>query len=188
MRGQDIHANLPLLLEEIFAGGERQIEYTIPIAEANGLIRHQKKTLNVKIPAQLNPQKPLRLKGQGAPGIGGAQAGDLLIEIQVVPHPDYTLRGKDLSRKLLVMPWQAVLGDRVNLTLPNGQAIRVNIPEDSTNKTRLKLSKQGLGDGDLYLELSIDLPDQHSEKARQYYRQLADEYKMTSQKSTGEPS
>lgn len=176
MRGEDIHLSLPLLLEEIFSGGTRQIEYSVPVIDEQGLITHKRKKLSVRIPAQVDPEKPLLLKGQGSPGIGDAPPGDLLVNIQIVPHPEYTLNGKDLHRKLKVMPWVAALGGQHSITLLDGQSIKVTVPANSNNQTRLRLKNKGLSGGDLYLELSIGLPKEHSERAKDLYRQLAEEY------------
>jgi len=179
MRGEDIHISMPLLLEEVFNGGTRQIEYAVPVVDDQGLVSHRPKKLNVKIPAKLDLQKPLSLRGQGSPGIGGAPAGDLLINIQLVPHPDYTLKGRDLYHKLRVMPWVAALGGQHKVSLPNGQSVKVTIPPNSNDQTRLRLKDKGLGGGDLYLELSIDLPKVHSQKAKDLYQKLAEEYSDT---------
>ena len=176
MRGEDIHISLPLLLEEMVKGGKHQIEYQVPVVDERGMVSHQHKKLNIKIPKTLDPQKPLRLKGQGAPGVGGAAAGDLLIEIKQVPHPDYQLKGKDLHRRLTVMPWEAALGSQTAITLLDGKQLRLTIPANSKPGNHLKLKNKGLSGGDLFLELTIGLPNTHSEAAKSCYRQLADIY------------
>jgi curved DNA-binding protein len=176
MRGEDIHVALPLLLEELFSGDDKLIEYNIPVVDENGFINHQRKKLKLKIPAQLDPQKPMRLKGQGAPGIGGAPAGDLLIEVQLVPHPTYWLKGKDLYRTLRLMPWDAVLGGQQSITLLSGQKINITIPKQSRPHSKLRLKNKGIAGGDLLLELEIDLPQQHSKQAEDLYRRLAEDF------------
>ncbi len=180
MRGQDIHISLPLLLEDMVKGGEHQIEYTLPVIDGQGMISHKHKKLNVKLPEALDPRKPLRLKGQGAPGIGGGLPGDLLIEIKQVPHPDYQLIDNNLYRRLTIMPWEAVLGSQVPVTLLDGRQVRVTIPANSQAGNRLKLKNKGLAGGALYLELAIGLPEIHSEAAKSYYRQLAKAYQTRS--------
>lgn len=174
MRGEDIHAQLPLLLEEAYQGGQKTIEFTVPEVDDYGLISHRRKKLNVKIPANLNPNTPIRLRGQGAPGIGGGAAGDLFIEIKIAPHPLFTVQGKDLYRTLPLAPWEAALGARVELpTLAD--KVKLTIPPNSQPGTRLRVKGRGLAGGDLYVELRIVMPDKHSEKAQELYRQIAEE-------------
>ncbi|MFT6791507.1 MAG: curved DNA-binding protein [Cellvibrionaceae bacterium] len=176
MRGEDIHLSLPLLLEELFSGEEKLIEYEVPATDDSGFISHRRKKVKLKIPTQLNPQKPMRLKGQGGAGMGDAPNGDLLIQIQLVPHPDYWLKGKDLYRKLMVMPWDAVLGCQHSIELLSGQKLKLTIPKNSRPGSKLRLKNQGIAGGDLFLEIAIDLPQRHSAKTEEYYRALAEDY------------
>jgi len=69
----------------------------------------------------------IRLAGQGAPGMGGAPAGDLLLEVQFKPHPRFRADGRDLHLKLPVAPWEAALGAVLAVDLPHG-SVKVRIP------------------------------------------------------------
>ncbi len=80
MRGEDVHARLALFLEEAF----------------NGCEKPRQKTLKVKIPAGMREGQHIRLKGQGAPGVGGGEPGDLFIEIELAPHPHFSIEGRDV--------------------------------------------------------------------------------------------
>ena len=57
---------LPIFLEETLSGESKPISFQI-----GGV----SKTLNVKIPAGVTDGERIRLKGQGAPGIGGRATG-----------------------------------------------------------------------------------------------------------------
>ncbi|HET8710933.1 MAG TPA: DnaJ domain-containing protein, partial [Spongiibacteraceae bacterium] len=82
VRGQDIHYKLSIFLEEALHGGQQQITLRVPEADEYGLVTHREKTLNVKIPPGVMPGQRIRLAGQGAPGIGGGDAGDVFLEIE----------------------------------------------------------------------------------------------------------
>ena len=55
----------------------------------------------------------IRLGGQGEPGTGQAPAGDLLLHVQLRPHPLFpVLDESDMEIELPVAPWEAALGAR----------------------------------------------------------------------------
>jgi DnaJ-class molecular chaperone len=70
----------------------------------------QTRTLSVKIPAGVREGQFVRLAGQGMPGYGGGENGDLYLEIRFKPHPQYRVDGRDLYMTLPVAPWEAALG------------------------------------------------------------------------------
>src|SRR5690606_36092295 len=109
-RGEDVHYELPLLLEEAFSGAQQMIELRVPTVDEYGLITHQSKKLKVRIPPGTGDGQLLRIRGQGAPDIGGGEIGDLLITVRLAPHPLYTVEGRDLSLVVPVTPWEAALG------------------------------------------------------------------------------
>jgi curved DNA-binding protein len=110
MRGEDVHARLALFLEEVFHGCEKQVSFTVHEPDKQGRIRERQKTLNVKIPAGMREGQHLRLKGQGSPGYGGGEPGDLLLEIELAPHPVFTVEGRDVLVTVPIAPWEAAMG------------------------------------------------------------------------------
>ena len=78
-QGEDHHAKVLLDLEDAFSGATRQISLRVPKVDAQGRVQLETRTLNVKIPRGVHAGQVIRLAGQGAPGMGGAPAGDLLL-------------------------------------------------------------------------------------------------------------
>ena len=64
----------------------------ITLSDANG----KSQNLKVHIPAGINEGQSIRLKGKGNPGIGGAEAGDLLLKVHVGTRPGYERKGMDV--------------------------------------------------------------------------------------------
>lgn len=172
MRGEDIHLTLPIFIEEAFRGCERVIEYQVPGIDEYGLLNHQKKKIKIKIPPESSPDKPIRLKGQGGKGIGGAENGDLFLDLEFAPHPLYSVKGNNLYRKVLVTPWEAVLGAKIKVPTLSGD-VQVTIPPGSQSGKQFRLKGKGLKGGDLYLELDITVPTETSDKVRTLYEELA---------------
>ena len=176
MRGEDVHARIALFLEEAFHGCEKQVSFNIQEPDASGRAVSRQKTLKVKIPAGMKEGQHIRLKGQGAPGVGGAENGDLFIEVEYAPHPNFTVEGHDILVTLPVAPWEAALG--ASVTVPTvGSKVNVKVPKGSSSGSKLRLKGKGLPGkhpGDQIVVLQIVMPERHSEEAEELYRQLAE--------------
>ncbi|HHX81985.1 MAG TPA: J domain-containing protein, partial [Pseudomonadaceae bacterium] len=176
-RGEDMQAELSLLLEEAWQGCEQILQVRVPELDERGLIAYRTKKLKVKVPAGTTAGSVLRIKGQGAPGMGGAAAGDLLVRIQLAAHPLYTVEGKDVSLVAAILPWEAALGCKITVPSP-GKRTRVSVPAGSQTGQKLRLGGLGLPGspaGDFYVVLKVVMPEAISDKARELYRQLGEE-------------
>ena len=172
-RGEDIHHALTISLEEAFKGGERQLQMQLP--PAPGDTGPVTRTLRVTIPKGLKNGEQIRLRGQGHPGDGPDQSGDLYLEIAIAEHPRYQVDGKDITSDLRLAPWEAVLGAKVPVATLGG-TVTMNIAENSRDGERLRLKGRGLpGDppGDHYVVLRIAVPPTANDQTKALWRQLA---------------
>src|SRR5579871_6803683 len=91
IRGNNIEQSVEITLEEAFKGSERTIQ------TRSG----KKKT--VRIPAGTREGTKIRVSGEGEPGYAGGQRGDLILNMQIKPHPVFERQGEDdLSMELKV--------------------------------------------------------------------------------------
>ncbi len=177
-RGRDIELELPLFLEESQAGSTKPLSFTLPQRDELGRrVGETTKTRNVKIPAGSTDGERIRLKGQGEPGVGGAEAGDLYLVIRLVPHPLFDVDGQDLVVSVPLAPWEAALGAKVQVPTLDGQ-IMLSIPPGSQNGARLRVRGKGLvgkaGQGDLHALLKVVMPSRGDEETQALWRQLAE--------------
>lgn len=178
MRGEDVHAELPLLLEEACNGCEQVLQVRVPEVDARGLLTHRIRKLRVKVPPGTAADSVLRMKGQGAPGIGGGGPGDLLVTIRLAPHPLFTVEGRNVALVVPLLPWEAALGCKVTIPTLKGKT-RVSVPAGSQTGQKLRLAGQGLpGDppGDFHVVLKVVMPDSSDDKAKELYRQLQEQH------------
>jgi DnaJ-class molecular chaperone len=145
----DLSVAMAVSLEEAVKGAEKRVR--LPTG----------KELNVKIPPGVVAGQQIRLKGQGetAPG---HPPGDLLITINIAPHPFFKVEGSDLRLELPITLYEAVLGGKVRVpTL--GSAVELSIPKNTSSGRTFRLKGKGLakagGNGDLFVTTRIMLPD-----------------------------
>ncbi len=176
-RGEDHHAAIEIELEDALHGANRDISLRAIGHDAQGHPQLQQRTLSVRIPPGVREGQFIRLAGQGMPGLGGAPAGDLYLEVRFKPHKRYRTEGRDLYMSLPVAPWEAALGATVRVPTPHG-TVDMTIPPNSSNGRSLRLKGRGIpGDppGNLYLTLEVVLPAANTDKAKQAYKAMAQE-------------
>ena len=179
-RGQDVEMELPILLEETLVDEAKKIAFQLPQYSADGQpLAAISKTLNVKIPTGVSDGERIRLKGQGAPGLGGAANGDLYLIIRLVPHPLFDVEAHNLILTVPLAPWEAALGSKVTVPTLDGK-IHLSIPANSQSGQRLRIKGKGLMNklgerGDLYALFKIVIPAQADEPTRALWAQLAEQ-------------
>lgn len=176
-RGEDHHAKVALDIEDAYHGASRTLTLRTPQVDARGRVVMTERALDVRIPKGVHEGQLIRLTGQGTPGVGGGEAGDLYLEVQFKPHPRYRVEGRDVYASLPVAPWEAALGAKVTAAVPDG-AVEVRIPEGSQSGRKLRLKHRGIpgaSPGDLYLVLEVILPPASNPKARALYEKMAQE-------------
>ncbi|MBR8655978.1 DnaJ domain-containing protein [Achromobacter sp. Marseille-Q0513] len=173
-RGEDHHAAIEVDLDDALHGATRDISLRSMRVDDQGRPQMSTRTLSVRIPAGVREGQYIRLGGQGMPGYGGGENGDLYLEVRFKPHARYRAEGRDLYMSLPVAPWEAALGAQVEAPTPGG-TVEVSIPAGSANGRKLRLRGRGIpGDppGDLYLVLELALPPADTEAAKQAYRKM----------------
>lgn len=165
MKGQDAMAELPITLEEAYSGVSKV--FTIDT---------QSIKLNIK--PGIEDGHVLKIPGKGNPGIGGGTAGDLLISIRVMNHPEFERDGDDLHSELKIDLYTAVLGGKASFKSLKGN-IKVEIPKGTQNGKVLRLQKLGMPKydrkdefGNLYLRLNIQIPTNLSNKEIELFKEL----------------
>ena len=177
-RGEDHHAKIVLELEDAWRGALRQVTLRHPRVGADGRVRLEPRTLDVRIPAGVRPGQLIRLAGQGGAGLGGGAAGDLFLQVQFRPHAHFRVDGANLVAELPVAPWEAALGGVVPVVLPDGATLKVRVPAGAQAGQALTVRGKGLPGappGDLELVVRVLLPSAHDPRARRLYEAMAAE-------------
>tara|TARA_R110000822_G_scaffold187752_28_gene326966 strand:- start:31160 stop:32116 length:957 start_codon:yes stop_codon:yes gene_type:complete len=180
-KGQDIETDMPIFLEDSLSNTSKTISYRLPHRDNEGRITEVKKTLSVKIPAGVSDGERIRLKSQGAQGIGDGPNGDLYLRIRLIPHPLFDVEAHNLIITVPLAPWEAALGTKIQVPTLSGK-INLSIPANSQTGQRLRIKGKGLvrkdGHGDLYAVLKVVMPDPSNtsplnDEIKQHWEQLA---------------
>lgn len=173
-RGEDHHARVLIDLEDAYRGATRSISLRTPELDQSGHVVTKDRTLNVKIPKGVKQGQKIRLSGQGSPGHGGGNAGDLYLEIEFRPHRFYRPDGKDVYMDLPVTPWEAALGATIKVPTPAG-TVDLKIPAGAGNGQKLRLKGRGIPSkvpGDFYVMITITVPPADSDAAKALYEKM----------------
>jgi len=173
--GASQEAELKVTLEEAFHGASKEIRLSDPTSG-------ETKSYRVKIPAGVTDGAVIRLAGQGAKGVGGGNAGDLLLRVKLLPHGLYRVEGRNLHYTLRITPWEAALGTKLPVKTLSGD-ISLNIPAGSQGGSSLRLKGKGLpnkrgASGDLMVQLKIAIPKELSEEESKLWKALQEKSKF----------
>lgn len=175
-RGRDHHARIELDLRDTYHGAERMLTLHGARLDDGGRLVNEERQLQVSIPKGVREGQLIRLGGQGGPGLGGAPAGDLFLEVQFKPDTRWRAEDRDVYQSVTLAPWEAELGGPVEVETPGGSTVEVTMPARWKPGRKLRLKGRGIPaatPGDLYLELHVALPPAATDAQREAYRALA---------------
>lgn len=117
--------------------------------------------VTVRIPPGADTGSRLRVPAEKT-GLPADVGTDLVIETRVRPHPHFKREGLDLYLSLPVTVDEAFNGGTVSVPTPHG-TVEMKVPPKSQTGSRLRLRGKGVhrgaAKGDLYVDLTVKLPD-----------------------------
>lgn len=125
----------------------------------------------VNIPAGIDDEQSLALRGQGDAGINGGAAGDAIIVITVRPDPILSRNGYDVFVNVPITYSQAVLGAEIVVPTIDGK-VQYTVPEGTQSGTRFRLRGKGIkylngrGRGDEYVTVNVEIPKKLTREQR----------------------
>lgn len=144
-------------------GRGRKVSDACPDCQGRGW-QKRNKDLVLQIPAGIASGQRLRLSGEGQATKPGMPPGDLLLQVQVRPHPKFQRQGNDLYCQKEVSMAQAALGRRVMVdTLLDGSQEMI-LPKGIQTGQVLTMAGQGMPNlknnkkGSLYVQVVVNTP------------------------------
>jgi DnaJ-class molecular chaperone len=112
------------------------------------------RSVEVAIPPGIDNGQKLRLKH--------ADAGDVLLDVTVEPHPVFTRKDRDIHAEAAVPLADAVLGGSIRVPTIQGE-VTVKVPKGANSGAILRLRGKGIAAGgnvgDHYVTLKLMLPE-----------------------------
>jgi curved DNA-binding protein len=173
-RGGDIEGDILVTLVEAMHGAVRPITLEMSDPKTGKLEKH---SFQVRIPAGVKHGSRIRISGQGEPGAGGGESGDLYLRVRHAAHPDFHTEGADIYHELDIAPWEAVLGAEIAVPTLDGP-VKLRVPAGSENNQQLRVKGRGLPSGksgergDFYAVLNVLLPTMPENEERLLWEKL----------------
>ena len=158
-------------------GAGKIIEEPCPDCKGQGRVR-KNVSISVDIPAGIDNDNVIPIRGQGEPGTNGGPAGDLYIVVNVKPHKVFKRRGADLYLDMPITFDQAALGAEITVPTLDGK-VSYKVPAGTQPDTTFRLKDKGLkylkreAHGDLYVKVSLEVPTKLNHKQKKAVEELA---------------
>lgn len=191
-RGQDVHADVEISLEEAFHGTRRTFTLALdepcaacqgsghvggkPCGECRGGgWQRARREVDVKIPVGVRSGQKVRVPGEGAGGRGAR--GDLYLTVTVGPHPQLERKGDDLHVALPITAPEAALGTTLQVPTLRGK-VSMKVPPATSSGRTFRLPGYGMprlkggGAGDQLVTVKIVMPAELTAAERELYERL----------------
>jgi len=151
---------------------------TDPCGDCHGQGRiEERKTLSVKVPPGVDNGDRIRLSGEGEAGENGGPAGDLYVQIHVMPHPIFERDGSNLLCEVPISVATAALGGELEVPTLNGR-VKLKIPAETQTGRMFRLKGKGVKPvrggitGDLICKVVIETPVKLTSKQKELLREF----------------
>ena len=143
-----------------------------------GTIRKSPK-VKIKIPAGINDNQTVVLRGEGNPGVKGGPAGDLYITVRVRKSSIFKRDGNSVYCDIPVTITQATLGAELEIPMVDGSKEKYKIPEATQTGTQFTIRGKGFKSinssmqGNFIFRVVVQTPKKLTKEQRDLLMQLA---------------
>jgi curved DNA-binding protein len=173
-KNRSLNINIDVTLEEVLSGKELNAEITIPGT-------NKKKMINIVVPAGIESGQQIRYEGMGDDHIKDIKPGDLIVNINVVPHQKFRREHTNIIVEETIDVWSAMLGNQIEIKTLDGKNLTINIPPGTQPNTVLSCRGEGLPvirsrtRGNLLIHIKVEIPRNLPHTAMEKLKSLKDE-------------
>ena len=168
-KGEDLRTSIEVPFLVGVEGGEHEI--TVRIGSRS-------ERLSFRIPPGIESGKMVRLAGQGHPSAHGGAPGDVLVTVNVSPHPWFRRDGYNLLLDAPVTLAEAVEGAKIEVPTLTDGSVLLTVPPGTASGAKLRLRGKGVMDrargerGDQIVQIKVSVPQDLSEDALEALRRF----------------
>jgi len=158
---ETVHVDLPLTLEEIMKGGEKEV-----------ILPGTYETIKLKIPKGIRDGQVLRIRKKD-----GRKTREYLFKVRIIPQYGYKVQDGDVVIEKELPITSFFLGDEIEVNTIDGKRVKAKVPP--LTKPGAKLRLRGLGlpiseslRGDLYVVLHPKMPKSLTEEQKKLLEEL----------------
>jgi len=146
--------------------------------KGKGTVRKQVK-ISVKVPAGIDDNQTIVLRGEGEPGEKGGGKGDLYITVHLKKHSIYVRKGQDVYCEIPITFTQATLGADLQIPMVDGSKEIYRIPEGTQTGTKFTIKNKGFKNinnnyqGNFIFTVLVQVPKRLSKEQRDILIELA---------------
>lgn len=154
------------------------IETPCPDCHGSGKVR-KTITINVDIPAGVDNDSVIPIRGQGDPGENGGPNGDFYVVISVKPHELFRRDRDNLYIDIPIGFHQAALGDEITVPTLDGK-VSYKVPAGTQPGTVFRLKGKGVKNvrtgrmGDLYVKVQLEVPTKLNAAQKKAIREMGE--------------
>lgn len=164
-RGQDYNAELQLSLQDVYTTHKRTLTVN-------------NKNIRITIPAGVENEQIIKIKGHGGKGVNGGPNGDLYIQFSISNNTNFKRDKNNLYVDVDLDLYTALLGGEITIDTFNGK-VKLNIKPETQNRTKVKLKGKGFPKyrnegqfGDLYVTYYIKIPNNLTTQEKELIKAL----------------
>lgn len=151
-----------------------------PCSDCRGTgVKKHKETVKVHIPAGVEHGMQITMRGEGDTGAMGGVNGDLIIQIEQLPHARLKRNGTDLFYTRVISVTDAILGCEISIPCLDGShtlKLKGGTQSGTVEKLRDKglpaVNGYGRGRGDLYVKILVWIPHKLSRKEKEQIEEM----------------
>jgi len=155
-RNKTININVDVTFKEVLTGKTLDAEITMPGGKS--------KIINIEIPAGINEGQQIRYQGMGDNSISQLPAGDLIVNIRVIQHPEFRKDGDSLILEKFISVWDAMLGCKLSIITLDDKNLEITVPAGTQSDTVLSCRNEGFPNmrsrqrGNLLIKIKVSIP------------------------------
>ena len=146
--------------------------------KGKGTVRKQPR-IKVKIPAGIDDNQTVVLRGEGEPGEKGGPKGDLYITVRLKRSSIYTRQGTTVMCEVPITITQATLGANLKIPMVDGSTETFQIPEGTQTGTKFTIRERGFKSlssnvrGNFIFTVVVQTPKRLNKEQRELLERLA---------------